>query len=359
MTGDRTGVLMKKVIKLACVYAGMLLGAGFASGQELMLFFVRFGGAGIAGLFISGLVLAFTGWAVLDICARMGLRNNSELMRTVFGDKLSSFINITVPLFAAVLFGAMLSAAGSLGKEAFGLPFPVGTIFMAVLCLITFAFGLNGIIRINTVLTPFFIVGGLFFIAYATVTRYTPAFSPTSFLSVGWVWAAVVYACYNTVTCVSLLANLSPTVDNRKTAKYAGLLGGFTITFLGICFALPLFADFTALSSLEIPLLALAQSHGTLIEYLYILLLFSAIYTTAAANGYAAADFAGACLNKIVSNGKIAKIITKFGITILGVFLAHIGFSSLISGIYPIFGYIGLFEVITLFLFFIFARFES
>ena len=348
----------KNIVKLASVYAGVMLGAGFASGQELIQYFVRFGTFGILGLIVSGLVLALMGWAVMDICVRAELKNYEDFLKLVLGKKLSVFINAVVLIFIMVLFGAMLSATGAMGREAFDLPFSFGVVLMALLCFFTFQFGINAIIKINTILTPVFIVGSIFFILYTLVTHYTPVSAPSSSplagLSHSWIWAAVVYASYNVITSISMLANMRPLVDNRKTAKYAGLLGGAIITGLGILFALPLLLNFNFLSRFEIPLLALAHNHGNIIEYLYITLLFSAIYTTAAANGYSVVEWLRRKTTPIFPNTLYSKITCSLVITFLGTLLAHIGFSSLVSNIFPLFGYIGFFEIAVILIFFAF-----
>ena len=342
----------KNIVKLASVYAGVMLGAGFASGQELIQYFVRFGPLGMVGLVVSGMVLAVVGWAVMDICVRLGLNGYDEFMTLVLGKRLSVYINIVVLVFIVVLFGAMLSAAGATASEALGLPFSIGTIVMAIICFITFQFGINAIIRINTILTPIFIIGSIFFILYALVNYDTPVFSnltrPLAAFSRSFLWAAVVYASYNIITSISMLANLRPLVNNRKTAKYAGLLGGAIITGLGFLFALPLIIDFGNLSQFEIPLLALAREHGSVIETFYIILLLSAIYTTAAANGYTIVNW----LTKKIGR----RFISGVCVSVVGVVLAHIGFSTLVSAVFPLFGYVGLFEIAVIIIFFLFMK---
>lgn len=342
----------KNVIKLASVYAGVMLGAGFASGQELIQYFVRFGPLGMVGLVVSGAVLAVVGWAVMDICVRAGLNGYDEFLTLVLGKRLSKFINAVVLVFIVVLFGAMLSAAGATVSEGFGLPFSAGVIVMAIICLITFQFGINAIIRINTILTPVFVVGSIFFIVYTLANYDTPVFSslpgPLAALSRSFLWAAVVYASYNIITSISMLANMRPLVNNRKTAKYAGLLGGAIITGLGLLFALPLFMDFGNLARFEIPLLALARDHGNVVEIFYIVLLLSAIYTTAAANGYTIVSWLGKKFGR--------RFIPDVAVAVAGVVLAHVGFSTLVSAVFPLFGYVGLFEITVIIIFFIFMK---
>lgn len=348
MKSERT-----KIIKAASVYTGIILGAGFASGQELIQFFVRFGMSGMLGLIFSGVILAVSGWAVMDICVRMKIKSYDEFIKAVLGKRLGFFMDIVVIIFIAVLFCTMLAAVGALGKEAFNMPFTAGVLVFAGLCFITFLFDLNGIVEINVVLAPLLVAGGIFFGIFTVVIDYTPAF--TGSVSVikqireHWAFAAVIYSSYNIITAVSVLSGMHEIVTSRRVAKYAGILGGFCMTLLGVCFALPLLINFDFLAGLELPMLGLAQSYGKGIEYFYIFLLLAAIFTTAVSNGFAVIEWLSRRL-------KVNKLLIKIMVTVSGIVVAHIGFSVFVGKAYPVFGYVGLFEIVVIILFFIFAR---
>ena len=103
MNGD-TKSERTKIIKAASVYTGIILGAGFASGRELIQFFVKFGVSGIAGLLLAGIILAVSGWAVMDICVRFKIRTYNEFISVVLGKKLGLYMDIAVIIFIAILF---------------------------------------------------------------------------------------------------------------------------------------------------------------------------------------------------------------------------------------------------------------
>ena len=44
---------IRDVFQTASVFAGTILGAGFASGKELFTYFVQFGAVGFFGMFLS------------------------------------------------------------------------------------------------------------------------------------------------------------------------------------------------------------------------------------------------------------------------------------------------------------------
>ena len=54
---------MKDIIKVSLVIIGTMIGAGFASGQEIGLFFNRYGIVGLIGIIVSSIL---TGLIILS-----------------------------------------------------------------------------------------------------------------------------------------------------------------------------------------------------------------------------------------------------------------------------------------------------
>ncbi|MCF0125060.1 MAG: hypothetical protein HUJ68_04775, partial [Clostridia bacterium] len=48
---------MKNVLKIVFVIIGTLIGAGFASGQEMYIFFFSYGKKGLIGIIISSIII--------------------------------------------------------------------------------------------------------------------------------------------------------------------------------------------------------------------------------------------------------------------------------------------------------------
>lgn len=335
-----------KIIKAAGVYTGIVLGAGFASGQEIIKFFVGYGSRGFLGLILAGIVLALTGWSVMDICSRLQIKNYNHFIETVFGKSWGIIVNWVSSLFICILFCAMLAGTGEMCLQSFDVPFTIGVIAIGIVCFITFIFDIKGIIQVNVILAPLLVAGGIFFGLYTFFTEYTTAFNfLDDFLKSNWVFAALTYASYNIITAINVLSEMDEVVTSRKIAKYAGIGGGLCLTLLGICFALPLMLD-SSLINIELPMLSIARNHGKIIEVLYIFILLASILTTAVSNGFAAVEWLHARL-------KINKFIIKIIVVTFGIMFAHIGFSNFVGRIYPIFGIIGLFEIIMVITYFL------
>ena len=328
-------------LKIAAIYASVFLGAGFASGQELLHYFIGFGRIGLLGIMISGVLFALTGWAVLRICRREGIKNYHQLMRHLFGAKLGGIMEGAVVAFLFCLFVAMLAGAGATGREAFGLPFTTGSVATGGAVFLVLCFGLTGIVKVNLILAPFMLFGGIFIglFSFFAYTHSVFAIFPGRSVGIAWLLSAVVYASYNLVTGVPILAATSKMATEKKDAMLGGLLGGGVITLLGICMALPLFLYHANVIRLEIPFLYIVLQHGNSLRLFYLAVLISAIMTTAACNAFAVAEW-------LKTRGYVCKIKIAAVLCFVGIVASHIGFSNIVAYVYPAFGFLGLFKIL-------------
>jgi len=330
-------------VKIAAIYGSVFLGAGFASGQELLRYFVGFGRLGLLGIIIAGILFALTGWAVLRICRREQIASYHQLMGYLFGIKLGRAIEGAVVLFLFSLFVAMLAGAGATGREAFNMPFSVGTVAVGISVFLVLCFGLKGIVKVNIILAPFMLLGGIIVGLFTFFAYSHPVFSMVYGRAFGlaWLLSAFIYAAYNLVTGVPVLAATAEMAETKRDAKIGGLLGGGIITVLGLCMVLPLFLYHVNIVNLEIPFLYIVTQHGNGFRLFYLTVLIAAIMTTAACNAFAVTEWLKG--QGIVGNVKIAA-----GLCVIGVAVSYIGFSNIVVFVYPVFGLLGLFKIIVI-----------
>lgn len=347
---------MKKTLAAAGVFVSMMVGAGFASGRELYTFFMRYGVPGYGGIIISCLILALCGWAVMDIANRLGLRGYGDFMRTVLGRPLGSVTVFIVNIFIGVMLSVMFSGFGEALQTATGLGFTYCVMIIAALSFLTFLFDLKGIIGVSAVLAPILAVGGVFFGLYTTLTSYVPTFLSLDSMGRGLLLSALLYASYNLLTGVSVLSVLGGTLPDRKSARRAALISGAVIAVMGLAFAIPMniHMESLGLADLSMPMMTLAASYGPQIEFIYMVVLFAAIFTTAVSNGFAFIEWLSGRL--FVKKLGLPKTVVKLITTVGGAILAHIGFKTFVDKAYPFFGYVGLFEIAVIILYFFFGK---
>lgn len=336
-----SGKDFKSAFKIAGVYTGLILGAGFASGRELMSFFACYGNAGFLGLAVSGLIFAFCGWAVLDICFTEKIDSYEKFSKRIFGGFAGKVVEYGVAGFLLVLFATMLAAGGAAFKEALLLPPVYGVVLLGIFCFIVFNIGVSAFVEINAVLAPIMVAGGIFIGLYSLFLQSAPVFNiiPETSGRYYWLLQAVVYACYNIVTAISVLATMGNYAVSRKAAKYGGIAGGLSLALLGAALSIPLIFNFNMTGDMEIPMLYIVNNYGSIIKSLYLFVLLSAIVTTAVGNGYA---FIMWLSGKI----KVKPVYINIFTVGLAMCLSSVGFSSFVSKIYPAFSAVGIVQLL-------------
>ncbi|SHH02968.1 YkvI family membrane protein [Tepidibacter thalassicus] len=339
----------KKWIKISSIYVGTIIGAGFASGQEIMNFFGIFGLKGLIGIFIATVLFAFIGSTILLIGYKNQINTYKKLLDQLFGKNMSNIIDIIIILFLLAGYCIMLAGSGAIFYEEFNINYNVGIIIMSVATFLTFLYSLKGISAVNTVVVPFLLVviifiGGLIVFKEGIDFNNLKEIYPTN--KNNFILSAIIYVGYNMIPSLVILTSIGSIVDKKETAIKGGVIGGLILGILALFILLPCLILYEDVSSLEIPMLSIASYPSYKGKFLYCIILWFAMFTTAIGNGF---GFIQRISHLFKTNEKILAFILSF----TSIFLAKFGFSNLVSTIYPLFGYISLFIFILAFIKFI------
>ena len=75
--------IMKNVLKVVFVIIGTLIGAGFASGQEVYLFFFSYGMKGLIGILISSIIIGVVIYSTFNILNKFDILYIQIIMKEV------------------------------------------------------------------------------------------------------------------------------------------------------------------------------------------------------------------------------------------------------------------------------------
>lgn len=330
---------MKDIFKIAGIYTAIILGAGFASGQEIFTFFTRYKIKGFYGIAISGFIFSFIGYAILEIAYQKKITSSAQFIKLLFGNisYIAEFIN---QIFLFILYFTMLSATGATLNQEFNLPYIFGIVLMAILCLIFCLAGTNFIAKINFLISPILFIGSIFIGLYIIIKHESmPVFFAQN---KNWLKSAILYPSYNIITGICVLVPIINTLSDKKNGKYGAILGGIFMSILGFITSLAIFLNYNLACKTQIPMLAIANKYSTVIKYIYLVVFILAVFSTAIGN------FFGLC--EILQQKKFP--MPKIFVTVISIIFANIQFNHLVSKIYPVFGYIGLFEIILISVFY-------
>ena len=340
--GKRSG--WRDVFRIWSVYVGVVIGAGFASGQEIVAYFTIYGKRWMAGMAVAGLLFGLAGWSVLRLVRNQGLESYGDFMRFTLGRTLGLLMEWVCGLFLLALFCTMAAAAGTLLQELSGLPRWAGAGLLLLACMAVFCRGTAGVVAVSSVLAPLMLVGGGCLALYAVGLKALPAFSPAAGLwrfSKTWLFSAWIYVSYNMVTAVSVLLPLGAYLKDRRTPMRAGLLSGLAMALLGGGLGMALYRNQAILSGAELPLLRLLSASPGLVRGLYLFFFLAAVLTTAVGNGFGALRFfqeraprLGPWLPFLLPGAALLASAWEF--------------SRWVSVVYPLFGYLGLLQLAVL-----------
>ena len=89
-----------KILKVVFVIIGTLIGAGFASGQEIYTFFFSFGIKGLIGILVSSSLIGITIYKTFKIINKKKIDNYQELLNNLMKNKKAKEItNIIINIF--------------------------------------------------------------------------------------------------------------------------------------------------------------------------------------------------------------------------------------------------------------------
>lgn len=333
----REVLAIRAELAVAIALIGTIIGAGFASGQELVQFFLTLGPRAPAAIILMGLLLGLTAGQVRLLALKRGTASYHDFLAVLLGNWCRP-ADIAI---ASFLFGGlviMLAGSGALARQYFGVMPLTGVLACGGLALVASLGKGRGILTLNTLLVPvmlaiMIIIAAMYHLE--SIDSVLPIPDAGSLTSSNWILNAFLYVAYNMVGGMVLLTSLPGSRQGVLGAMLGGLLLGILAYFLVNALAQLSPDDL----SLELPLLQLVAISCPGLINLYALALWLAMVTTASSQLYGLA----------VRLGQIPFLTTwrsAVAILILAFLLATFGFASLVSWLYPLFGYLGLILII-------------
>ncbi len=356
---------LKLVIKISFIYISSILGAGFATGHELVTFFAIYSYFGIFTFFLSCILIGIFVSAVLYALVKIKPISYKFFLQRIFGSNIGKVIYLLNIAFMFVLFSAMLSGGGNLLVSIFFDNSKINTnflllehigaiIFALLIAFILFIFN-NNLLEVNNILCPLIILGGIII----GLLNISPDFSfnlknilnynYNSNLFINPILSFIIYSSYNLITTIAILYSFNNYNINNYTIKYSGFLSFIFIFLAGIFLLISLISNLSLVYNKELPILFILQNNNIL-KFIYEFILLIAIFTTAISNAFAILDI-------FYNRFKISKSLLIIIICILGASFAMIGFSNIVDIVYPIFGSLGIFQVLVILLNFIFKNY--
>lgn len=331
---------MSNVIKIIFVLIGTLIGAGFASGQEIYIFFFFHGINGIYGIIVSSISMGGIIYATLNILEKHNIQNYKEFLdKIIQNNKINNYINIIVNIFILITFIIMIAGCGAYFSQNYGINTQIGSTILAILCFFTFLNNVEGLVKVNEFLVPILI---LFIMAIGilniqeidllNITKYIPQNNNFS-----WLLNSIIYCSYNTILLIPTLITLKKYIKNQKQNKCIAAITSLITIILSIAIYTILINVDVDIKNLEMPAVYVIVKLFPKLKSIYGIIILASIYTTSISLGVS--------FLKNTAKTQKSSVIIAFLICIAGILVSNIGFTNLINSLYPLFGYLGLIQI--------------
>lgn len=330
----------KDILGIAAAFVGVLVGAGFASGQEIMQFFTAFGSIGVVGAIVAGVLFIFFAMALATLGQIFNSESHKEVVMKICGPYLGIAVDWLITFFMFAVGVVMLAGGGALIEQFTGIPKFYGALLTTVITVAVVWLDLRKVIVLIGAVTPLLVLMALI-VAAVTIGQHTLDFGTLSTMAEKqprgasyWLLAAVLYVSYNILAGAPFLVIMGGHTKDRRVALLGGIAGGVLLSALILLIYGGMLAKVNELSGVDMPMLLLATKISPVLGVIMGITIFGMILNTSVGMFY---SFTA----RILTPGT-AKF--RWGATIAGVvglLASFIGFVKLVGTVYPFFGYLG------------------
>ena len=153
---------MKEIFTITLVIIGALIGAGFASGQEIYSFFYSYGIMGLIGIIVTCILISLIIYKTLWIICKNNIEDYNEFLKIfIKNSKVTRVINIILNVLLLITFYIMIAGFGAYFEQELSIDSIIGSTILAILTAVVFFTSVKGVLKVSKFIVPlliFFII---------------------------------------------------------------------------------------------------------------------------------------------------------------------------------------------------------
>ncbi|WP_243735354.1 YkvI family membrane protein [Paenibacillus turpanensis] len=332
-----------RILQVAFTFMGTVVGAGFATGQEIFQFFTKYGGVAVLTIAAATVLFVWLGTKMMLLSHQIKAKSYEDFNKHLFGEKIGTWVSTFNLLILFSATSVMLAGGGSIFEEHLGFSYQAGLAITLTLAYFVILRGMDGILAVNSFVVPCMLL-------FTMLVVMNVADEPTA---ANWIslpnqidpikaWIApLLYAAFNLATSQAVLVPLGSKIQDRNVVLWGGRLGGLGIGIMLMAGHFAIAAYDPAIRDYEIPMGYIAGGLGELVQTLFLFMIYAEIFTTYIADVY------GASL-QLEQRTKLSPSKILIVMLISSYVISQFGFKALLSTLYPLFGCISLFWLVML-----------
>ncbi|KAB7707881.1 hypothetical protein F9802_03980 [Bacillus aerolatus] len=323
--------------QVAAVYIGTIIGAGFATGKEIVQFFSQFGFYGVPAIVVSGCLFIFLGAKIMLTAVDLQAKSFQEFNSYLFGMKLGFAATVIQFLMLVGVTGVMLSGTGALFTERFDLPANAGILLTIAAGFLVMRKGVTGLLAVNVFVVPLMVI---FHLYAAGEAAGSPEFLKNVVAGEDseWTWkiwtAPFSYAAFNLALAQAVLVPLAFEIKDKRIIRTGAFLGGAVLTCLMLASHVSL-VQLVEVAEYDIPMAQVVEQLIPEFHFVYAFLIYGEIFTSVIGNAYGLKQ-------QLQAHVQWPPAVLFLLIFSAGFLLSQVSYGTLLGLLYPLFGFISL-----------------
>ncbi len=312
-------------LKLGSLCFASIIGAGFASGKEIWVYFARFGILAFPTIVLVGIGFYYLSYTFLTFghthsITTITQQHKSIWKKPLIGHILFVFCNI-------LLLSAMFAGVDSLQAFIIHDPARIFSFCTALLGIFLGLFNFKNVMKINLILVPMLLI---MIIVCLGISTYQPIVTPHTSFPV----SALIYLTTN-IYLVSFIYCKLGTRFHPAIFRQSSIIAAILFTLFGCAITLILLLNPECVST-DMPLINILGAHSTFLVKIGSIVVWLSILTSVINIIHTLSDH----------TRFIYKLFFACLITLISYILSSCGFTFIVSWFYPIIGVIGLIQTI-------------
>lgn len=283
-----------KVLTYAGAFIAILIGSGFATGQELLQFFAAYGLKGLIGVLVSFVLFAFVGVEFVTYGHKYHLENPNDIYKKIAGDKVGKFYDYFSVFFLFLSYTVMIAGAQATLVQQYNAPKFVGGIILGIVVIATVVFGLSTIVDIIGKIGPVIVVLALLVGGISISKNFGNLGESLELIKtlnankeiikasdIGFLPAALTYVGFNMIWLAAFCAKVGDEAENFHEARKGQILGAVGFSAAIFVMAIAIILSIGKLYNSQIPSLVLADEINRVFGTIFSLTIILGIYTSA------------------------------------------------------------------------------
>ncbi|MYL50711.1 hypothetical protein GLV98_14540 [Halobacillus litoralis] len=337
--------MLKAGFKWMFLIIGTMIGAGYASGRELWQFF---GHDSSLAILLFSLMFIFSCKAILDISFKKQTGHYLPVLRAVVGKHLTGVYDWMIIIYLFTTTVIMLAGSGATW-QAFNFSYRIGVLAIVIPLILLFVWDVKGIVIVNSFVLPLLISGLLFVLILFIRDQQLSLFGHVHEMS-NWM-SAFPFTALNILPLIAVLGAIGNQVRNKGEIWIASVGSGVILGAVSYLYNNSLIQISEDIILYEIPLFAILKHYPYEMMLFMSLMLWIAIFTTAASGTLG-------LVTRFREYVRQPLWILAMAVIALMLPFTSFGFSTLIEYLYPLYGILNLYVLVSLLLYPLLSRFK-